>query len=175
MTLNDDSLRFPTDAARFLPQRPPMRLIDEALSADDQSAESLSTVKADSLLLTAEGRFPALGLIEVMAQTIGIFAGRLRFLAGEEPRPGLLLGTRRITLERAVWPVGTVFRCRAEKTFESDEGLWQFDCRVEAEIDGERVPAAEARLTVYNPPASYFEREGFGASPAAADASGEAR
>lgn len=156
MTSSDDTLRFPVDAGLLLPQQPPMRLIDEALAADDASASSRTTVRADNLLLTAEGRFPALGLIEVMAQTIGIFAGRLRALEGEPPRPGLLLGTRRMTMARAVWPVGTVFLCRAEKTFESDEGLWQFDCRVEAELDGEVLPAAEARLTVFNPPESAF-------------------
>lgn len=53
-----------------------MRFIDEVLSADDQGARSRTVVRSDAIAVDDEGRFPALALIEVMAQTIGIYAGR---------------------------------------------------------------------------------------------------
>ena len=60
--------------------------------------KSVTLVRADSLAADACGRFPAVALIEIMAQTIGIYAGRLQRLAGEPPVVGLLLGTRRMSL-----------------------------------------------------------------------------
>lgn len=153
-------LHFPAEAEPFLPQRLPMRLIDTALGADDFSAESRTTIRPDNLLLDAQGAFPGAGLIEVMAQTIGIYAGRLRLSAGLRPSAGLLLGTRRLRLAQRSFPVGAVLFCRIEKTFESDDGLWQFDCRVALERpDGAREPAGEAMLTVFNPPPGYFDQD----------------
>lgn len=154
-------LHFPCSADSLLPQQPPMRLIDTALHADDQSASSRTVITADNLLIDERGRFPAAGLIEVMAQTVGIFAGRMRILSGDIPRAGLLLGTRRLSLHQPSFPIGTVLLCRVEKTFESDDGLWQFDCRVEAaqteSTEHECIPAGEAMLTVFNPPEGYFD------------------
>lgn len=153
------ALQFPCDAVLLLPQRPPMQLIDTALSADDSATESRTAIRADNLLLNENGRFPALGLIEVMAQTVGIFAGRMRILAGDKPREGLLLGTRRMLLNAPSFPVGSRLHCRVEKTFESDDGLWQFDCRVTLERDEGSEPAGSAMLTVFNPPPGYFDED----------------
>ena len=152
-------LHFPAEAEPFLPQRLPMRLIDTALGADDFSAESRTTIRPDNLLLDAQGAFPGAGLIEVMAQTIGIYAGRLRLSAGLRPSAGLLLGTRRLRLAQRSFPVGAVLFCRIEKTFESDDGLWQFDCRVTLERDEGSEPAGSAMLTVFNPPPGYFDQD----------------
>lgn len=64
-----------------------MRFIDEVLSADDQGARSRTVVRSDTIAVDDEGRFPALALIEVMAQTIGIYAGRVTvFPQGDESR-----------------------------------------------------------------------------------------
>lgn len=97
-----------------------------------------------------------------MAQTIGIYAGRLQRLAGEPPVVGLLLGTRRMSLPISFFTPGDKLFCRVQKKFESDEGLWQFDCEVmlieRASGVPCRVPAGSAALNVFNPPAGYFER-----------------
>lgn len=140
----------------------PMRFVDTALYADDCAAESVTLVRADSLAADACGRFPAVALIEIMAQTIGIYAGRLQRLAGEPPVVGLLLGTRRMSLPISFFTPGDKLFCRVQKKFESDEGLWQFDCEVmlieRASGVPCRVPAGSAALNVFNPPAGYFER-----------------
>ena len=154
--ISTNELSFPMPAANLIAQRDPMRFVDTALYADDCAAESVTLVRADFLAADACGRFPAVALIEIMAQTIGIYAGRLQRLAGEPPVVGLLLGTRRMSLP------GDKLFCRVQKKFESDEGLWQFDCEVmlieRASGAPCRVPAGSAALNVFNPPAGYFER-----------------
>lgn len=83
-------------------------------------------------------------------------------LAGEPPVVGLLLGTRRMSLPISFFTPGDKLFCRVQKKFESDEGLWQFDCEVmlieRASGVPCRVPAGSAALNVFNPPAGYFER-----------------
>lgn len=75
--ISTNELSFPMPAANLIAQRDPMRFVDTALYADDCAAESVTLVRADSLAADASGRFPAVALIEIMAQTIGIYAGRL--------------------------------------------------------------------------------------------------
>lgn len=158
------TFHFPCPVADFIRQLPPMRFIDTVLAVDDEGAESITTIAPDSIALNAQGRFSALGLIEVMAQTIGIYAGHRMMLLGEAPRLGLLLGTRRMTLPIADFAPGDILRSRVEKCFESDDGLWQFACEVRrmASLDAEwssGEPAGNATLTVFNPPEGYFDAE----------------
>lgn len=152
-------LTTPCDARGLLPQSGPMRLVDEGTSYGEDGTESVMTVRSDNLLLDPDtGRFPASGLMEVMAQTIGIFAGINARRAGLVPKIGLLLGSRKITLRAPDYPVGTRFKTTAEKSFVSDEGLWQFACSTEALLPGESDcrPAADAVLTVFDAPDGYF-------------------
>lgn len=72
--ISTNELSFPMPAANLIAQRDPMRFVDTALYADDCAAESVTLVRADSLAADACGRFPAVALIEIMAQTIGIYA-----------------------------------------------------------------------------------------------------
>ena len=71
--ISTNELSFPMPAANLIAQRDPMRFVDTALYADDCAAESVTLVRADSLAADACGRFPAVALIEIMAQTIGIY------------------------------------------------------------------------------------------------------
>lgn len=152
---------FPSPAGDFIAQEPPMRFIDEALHADDEGALSRTVLSADSIAVDANGRFPALALIEVMAQTIGIYAGRIERLNGKAPSAGLLLGTRKMELFEPYFLPGDVLLCSVAKSFASDEGLWQFDCSVRVLPKGDASlerPAGHALLNVFNPPEGYFDR-----------------
>lgn len=157
----DAGFTYPAPAGDFIVQKPPMRFIDEVLSADDQGAKSRTVVRSDAIAVDAEGRFPALALIEVMAQTIGIYADRIERINGRTPGAGLLLGTRRMEFDRPSFLPGDVLLCSVAKSFESDEGLWQFDCRVTVFPQGDESreePAGRALLNVFNPPEGYFDR-----------------
>ena len=98
--ISTNELSFPMPAANLIAQRDPMRFVDTALYADDCAAESVTLVRADFLAADACGRFPAVALIEIMAQTIGIYAGRLQRLACFSARAECrcpLLSSRRAT------------------------------------------------------------------------------
>lgn len=151
---------FPAPASDFILQAGPMRFVDEALRADLRGAATRTTVRADSIAADDSGRLPASALIEVMAQTIGVFAGWVERSRGSAPRAGLLLGTRRMTLEMPFFQPGDVLLCEVEKSFESDEGLWQFSCTVTLLPQGVASAARSAGsavLNVYNPPEGYFD------------------
>ena len=98
-----------------------------------------------------------------MAQTIGIYAGRLQRLAGEPPVVGLLLGTRRMSLPISFFTPGDKLFCRVQKKFESDEGLWQFDCEVmlieRRSMSSIRLPdiSSASKTVLARMPASVFE------------------
>ena len=139
----------------LLAQKPPMRFmteVDEVVCEEDRTpaASGRFTVPADHIMMTREG-FPATGLIEVMAQTIGLYAGAANRAGGTAPKIGLLLGCRRLTFARPFYPAGSTFLTKVEEVFHSDDGLRQFSARVEWLTDDGPVPAAEAVLTVYQP------------------------
>lgn len=139
----------------LLPQKPPMRFmteVDEVVCEEGRTPAAVGrfTVPADHIMMTREG-FPATGLMEVMAQTIGLYAGAANRAGGAAPRIGLLLGCRRLTFARPFYPAGSTFLTKVEEVFSSDDGLRQFAARVEWLSDEGPRPAAEAVLTVYQP------------------------
>lgn len=139
----------------LLTQKPPMRFmteVDEVVCEEGRTpaASGRFTVPADHIMMTREG-FPATGLIEVMAQTIGLYASTANRAGGTAPKIGLLLGCRRLTFARPFYPAGSTFLTKVEEVFHSDDGLRQFAARVEWLTDDGPVPAAEAVLTVYQP------------------------
>lgn len=139
----------------LLAQKPPMRFMTEvdAVVCEEGRTPAASgrfTVPADHIMITRDG-FPATGLIEVMAQTIGLYAGAANRAGGTAPKIGLLLGCRRLTFARPFYPAGSTFLTKVEEVFHSDDGLRQFSARVEWLTDDGPVPAAEAVLTVYQP------------------------
>lgn len=139
----------------LLAQKPPMRFmtaVDEVVCKEGKtpSASGRFTVPADHIMMTREG-FPATGLIEVMAQTIGLYAGAANRAGGTAPKIGLLLGCRRLSFARPFYPAGSTFLTRVDEVFCSDDGLRQFAARVEWLTDDGPQPAAEAVLTVYQP------------------------
>jgi len=127
----------------LLPHRPPMTLLDEIVSVD---------LAEGTLVAAFAGRREWRGnwvAIELMAQAAAALAGaadRAEGYAGP-PRPGFLLGTRRLTLDLDAFEPGHRYRVRATRVF-SDAESASFDCAV---LDGERTVAA-ATLNAYRPP-----------------------
>lgn len=139
----------------LLAQKPPMRFmteVDDVVCEEGRTPAALGrfTVPADHIMMTRDG-FPATGLIEVMAQTIGLYAGAANRAGGTAPKIGLLLGCRRLTFAHPFYPAESTFLTKVEEVFHSDDGLRQFSARVEWLTDDGPVPAAEAVLTVYQP------------------------
>ena len=127
----------------LIPHRPPMRLLDEVLSVD-LASETLVAA------FTARRDWCANWVaIELMAQAAAALAGAADRAEGRDgpPRPGFLLGTRRLTLDLPAFTVGRRYTVRAQSVFRDAESA-SFDCAV---LDGART-VASATLNAYRPP-----------------------
>jgi predicted hotdog family 3-hydroxylacyl-ACP dehydratase len=85
--------------------------------------------------------------LELMAQTIGVFAGRRRRERSEDVRLGFLLGTRRYSTTVEGFAVGSRLTVHARMEILSEQGLAVFNCRIL--LGGEVV--AEALMNVFQP------------------------
>ena len=132
--------------SRFLPHRDPLILLDDVVVTTEEEARTRARIDADHPFMTAQGVAGHV-LIELMAQTCGVFVGAQSMAQGHPIQPGFLLGSRNFQTRSAWIKIGTVLDIHATLVFR-DEAMAVFDCAVEC--GGERI--AEARLNVYQPP-----------------------
>jgi predicted hotdog family 3-hydroxylacyl-ACP dehydratase len=132
------------DITLYVPHRGAMCWLDRVLDAGPEHLQAEAVLRADHLMVRDGALSGATG-IEFMAQAVAAWAGWQR--AGGEPRIGFLLGTRRYQCSRAQFRVGETLRIEVHKLFQADNGLGQFDARIE--IAG--VEVASANLNVFGP------------------------
>jgi len=131
---------------QLVPHARPMCLLNRAVEGDEGSFVVEARIDDQNLFCGPSGVGGWVG-VEYMAQAIAAWAGWRARLGGERPRIGFLLGTRRYTCARTSFRVGEVLRVIVHRTFQSDNGVGQFDCRIE--ID--RAEVAAAALNVFEP------------------------
>jgi predicted hotdog family 3-hydroxylacyl-ACP dehydratase len=133
-------------AADFLPHTPPLLLVRTLLEIDENSV-SCEAVLDDSVtpFLDSANALPAWFLIEMIAQTIGVWAGWHDHARGIALQSGLLLGCRQFTCEQPAFPPGTRLRINAQKLIE-DNGTGSFEAQVFA---GGTDAVARATLTTH--------------------------
>lgn len=100
----------------LLPQRPPMRLVDDILAASDDAITCAAQVRPDNLFVR-DGRAPAATLLEYMAQAIAAHAGLGARARGEAPAVGLIAACRALELHAAELVVGDRLEIAAERGF----------------------------------------------------------
>lgn len=176
----------PVDA--LLPQSGPMRLLARVLAHDATETRCEVDASRAALFRDEEGLVPPWVALEWLAQCVAAHAGLVARARGERPRPGLLLGTRRLRLAcGGLAPEARLVAVARPLRF-ATSGAGAFACRLEpggapergaaAEAAGEGAPLAEGTLTVYAPEglegpaapgggASASGVEGSGAGPAA--------
>ena len=68
--ISESNYSFPIDASQFLPHKPPMLMVEQIVSVNDQEKSSVieTTVRPDSLFLSEENTLYGEALIEIMAQ-----------------------------------------------------------------------------------------------------------
>jgi predicted hotdog family 3-hydroxylacyl-ACP dehydratase len=131
----------------LIPQRGAMRLLDRVLAVDDERVLAEVDVPFDGLFVR-DGQVPSWVGIEYMAQAVGAWAGARARKQGGEPRPGLLLGTRRFETHCDGFASGSRLRVEARCELMGANGLGQFDCRIA--LDGREL--ASSRISVFDPP-----------------------
>jgi len=140
----------------LVPHAGPMCLLDRVLAAEGERLSAEVVVPAQGLFCQDGGVGAWVG-IEYMAQAVAAWAGWQARAAGQPPRIGLLLGTRRYRCGVPRFAAGQRLQVDIERAYQADNGLGQFDCRIQA--DG--IELASATLTVFGPedPSAFLNGE----------------
>ena len=127
----------------LIPHRAPMALVDEVVSFDREAGCAVVAFKA-----RREWSEPW-AAIEYMAQASAVLAGAADIADGHvgPPRPGFLLGTRRLELFLPRFEPGKRYVAKAKSVF-ADSDSASFECEI---LDGETV-VARATLNAFRPP-----------------------
>lgn len=131
----------------WIPHRGAMRLLDRILAVDEQQVLAEVDVPFDGLFVR-DGAVPAWIGIEYMAQAVSAWAGARGRRAGGQPRPGLLLGSRKYEAHCESFASGALLRVEAQCDLVGGNGLGTFSCRI---LQGGRE-LATARIAVFDPP-----------------------
>lgn len=131
--------------ADLLPHRPPMVLLDELVEHAPGRARCRVRLRPDAPFME-NGRVRAVVAIEYMGQAAAACAGLAAREGGRPPAPGLLLGTRELTLAVGHFEAGDELEVEAEHLAEDDR-ISSFRCAVRRA----GATVAEAVLTVYLP------------------------
>ncbi len=137
----------PWTIRELVPHAGRMVLLDAVVEAHDETLACTTRIGADHLFECGGEVGGWLG-IELMAQAIAAWSGWQARQRGVAPRVGFLLGTRRYDSRRARFAVGEELTIHVHRQFQADNGLAQFEARIE--IGGEIV--ASAALNVFEPP-----------------------
>jgi predicted hotdog family 3-hydroxylacyl-ACP dehydratase len=141
----------------LLPHAGPAVLLDEVIACTDTGLSACVTIGSDSAFYQHNG-VPAHVGIEYMAQACGAFSGARAIRAGEAPRVGFILGTRRYLATRAWFADGERLMVTVDLIYR-DEEVGVFDCLIST-ADGDEV--AKAQLIVAEPKnvAELLSRQG---------------
>jgi len=133
--------------ADLLPHRGTMLLLDRVLAFDAESASAECTPRRDAWYADTNGDMPAWIGIELMAQTVAAQIGLHKRSAGEPPKHGVLLGTRRYAATRPAFAAGEALLIRAVLAYRDASGLGAYDCSILA--GGAEI--ASATLKIFEP------------------------
>ncbi len=138
------------DMADLVPHGAPIRMLD-TLDAWRPGHASCTAVLRDDGPFAVDGQVDAVVALEIMAQAVAACLGYQAFRGGEGVRVGMIVGIRKMTLNRASFQVGERLTVVAE-CLRGDDTISRFQC--ETHIAGEAV--ATASMTVFHasePPA----------------------
>ena len=139
-----------SDVLAFIKHRPPMVLIDTLCEHGvDYACASLRV--HDGLMFCEADGLPTWVSLEIMAQTVSLYAGVQGAQVGRAPKLGFLLGTRKLILPYSHFTIGALLHIRATQVL-IDEQLGVFDCT----IDTDGCESISARLSVYEPRDGQF-------------------
>jgi predicted hotdog family 3-hydroxylacyl-ACP dehydratase len=131
--------------SELLPQAGPMRLLDRVEAHDGEETRCRALPGASALFQRADGSVPAWVGIEYMAQCAAAHGGLLARAAGEAPRPGLFVGSRRLVFRCASFTADVPLLVSARHAMGRGDTLG-FDCAVLDPGGGE--PLVAGRLNV---------------------------
>ncbi|MAZ66773.1 MAG: 3-hydroxylacyl-ACP dehydratase [Kangiellaceae bacterium] len=137
----------------LLPHSAPMILVDRLVDYGEEHVVAEIDLD-DQHPFFQDGAIPGWVGIELMAQSVGLFAGIEQRKNNEDITVGFLVGTRRYEAHVPVLPVNVTLRAECYRIMQEDE-LSVFQCSL---MLGDKV-LAEAKLNTFKPldPQQYFE------------------
>lgn len=132
------------NAIDFIPHEKPMVFIDHIVEIGDNFAIAELFIGPDLMFCEEQG-LPTWSSIELMAQTVSLYAGSQGGMLGQKPKIGFLLGTRKLHFPVPFFEIGETVTIRAEKQY-LHEGLGQFACEIYYQDH-----TISAMLSVYEP------------------------
>ncbi|MEI7376525.1 hotdog family protein [Dickeya chrysanthemi] len=141
----------------YLPHHSPMVMVAEVVRVDQNSACCRVQVSPASVLgpfLDADGNLPAWFGIEIIAQTVGVWAGwHQRQQQDEKPRPGMLLGGRGYHCQQDFFPAGSLLEVNVTLLMRDDKiGSFDGDILIAGEV------FASGRVNTYQPDETELQR-----------------
>ncbi|MGH0035907.1 MAG: 3-hydroxylacyl-ACP dehydratase [Myxococcota bacterium] len=134
---------------QLIPHAGAMVLLSRVRAHDESRTVCEIDVDALPLFRDERGCVPAWLGLEFMAQCVAAHAGLVGRLAGEPPKIGLLVGSRRVRFHRAMYTAGQCLSVSARRTWGQDSGLVAFECAIDDARTDERL--AEGRLNCFMP------------------------
>ncbi len=139
------------DIEEVIKHRKPMRLVDELISFDENSACVSVTITNESEFYQAQPQgVPSYIGIEYMAQCIAAQAGANELASGGKIKLGFLLGTRKYQPNVAYFPGGETLQVKATILMQDAAGLSVFDCMIVSSQQPEII-LAQAKINVFQP------------------------
>ncbi len=135
-------MTFP-QVTELLPHAPPMVLLDEILSFEDDTARCSVTIEPDGLFVE-DRRVRAVVALEFMAQCVGVCTSLRARTRAEPLAEGYLVGARELRYMTQYLFVGDILEVEATLVFDGRE-LGSFDCSLKRR--GELI--ATGLLNVY--------------------------
>jgi len=148
MSVAQQHTRLPA-VEELIQQRGEMLLLDRLLERGPEHVVVAARVlPREHPLMDPEQGMPTWVGIELMAQTVAVFAGLDHLDRGLPPRIGLLLGTRAFVAEMPFVPQGTALFVRADLSWRDEGGLGVFACELK---DSEDRVVAQSLVKGYVP------------------------
>jgi len=132
--------------ADLIPHSGPMCLLDRVLEHSPERTVCRVDPSGSAILARPDGSVPVWVAIEYMAQCVAVHGGLAARALGEAPRPGLLLGSRRVRFDAVDFAPGDAM-CVIARHHAGERGLVVFECAVARESDS--APLVQGRLNVY--------------------------
>jgi len=132
--------------AELVPHADGMLLLDRVLEHRMTHTVCATSADRSALFANADGSVPSWVGIEYMAQCAAVHGELTHRSRGEAPRPGLLLGSRRVEIHADVFTAGDPLEVTARHHL-GESGLVAFDCSVRSASGGETL--VEGRVNLY--------------------------
>jgi predicted hotdog family 3-hydroxylacyl-ACP dehydratase len=132
--------------AELVPHSGAMLLLDRILSHEATHTVCATTSDSGSLFANSDGSVPSWVGMEYMAQCAAVHGELTNRNRSEEPRPGMLLGSRRLQLHQDAFAAGDPLEVTARHHM-GEAGLVAFDCSIRSLTSGETL--VEGRVNLY--------------------------